>query len=88
MHSVDRVSALEKLVAQYEKSRMDFAAIQEELRTLPASPKLDDMLAANAETLASVERMLAMTRERLHRERLIRAANAAMANGHREAFAS
>ena len=87
MPALDRVKALEKLVAQYEKSRMDFAAVQEELRTLPASPKLDEMLTANAETLASVERMLEMTRERLHRERLMRAANSAVPGG-QEAFAS
>jgi hypothetical protein len=76
MPPIDRVAALEQAIAKYEKSRMDFAAVQEELRTLPASPRLDEMLTANAETLASVERMLAMTRDRLRRERELRTTTA------------
>jgi hypothetical protein len=66
-----RILALEKLVAKYEKSRADFMAIQEELRTLTPSVKLDEVLAANIATLASTERMLGMTRERLERERAL-----------------
>lgn len=69
-----RITALEQLVAKYEKSRLDFTAIQDELRNLPSTIRLEEVLKANADTLASTERMLAMTRERLQRERALEAA--------------
>ena len=69
-----RITALEQLVAKYEKSRQDFTAIQGELRNLPSTVRLVEVLQANADTLASTDRMRAMTRERLQRERSLEAA--------------
>jgi hypothetical protein len=64
-----RVAALEKLVAQYEKALTDFAAINEELRTLPLSQRLAEVLELNEKSIATTTRLLEVARERLDRER-------------------
>jgi hypothetical protein len=65
----DRIAALERLVANYEKSLGDFTVINEELRSLPASPRLTEIIALNETTIASTTRLLDTARERLARER-------------------
>ena len=64
-----RVRALEHLVSKYEKSLTDFTAIQEELRTLPPSQRLAEILDLNESTIASTARLLECARSRLERER-------------------
>lgn len=63
-----RIEALEKLVRKCEQSCADLAAIQEELRTLPATETLQQALRLNTETLNGAHRMLNMARQRLERE--------------------
>ena len=65
----ERLAALERLVANYEKSLGDFTAINEELRTLPSTPRLTEIIALNETTIASTTRLLESARERLARER-------------------
>lgn len=65
-----RVVALSHLVAQYEKSLANFAAINEELRTLPPSQRLAEIIELNEVTLASTARLLESARTRLAREQV------------------
>ena len=60
-----RQRALEHAVRQYEKSLESLTAINEELRTLPPSARLNDILELNQMALRTTTRMLAGARERL-----------------------
>lgn len=66
-----RVAALVNLVAQYEKSLANFTAINEELRTLPPSQRLAEIIELNEVTLASTARLLDSARTRLAREHAV-----------------
>lgn len=76
-----RLQALEKLVAKYQKSLEDFAAINEELHTLPRSERLAEIIALNETTIESTHRLLQTARSRLERERQHRAPGGTAARG-------
>jgi hypothetical protein len=64
-----RIRALERAVAKYQTSLENFAAIREELRRLPPSDRLSEILHLTEETLRSTEQLARNAAERLARER-------------------
>lgn len=66
-----RIATLENLIARYEKSIADLAAIEEELRSLPSSATLEETRHLNRETRESIQRALIVARRRLEREILL-----------------
>ena len=59
---------VEELIARYEKSLADFRAINDELRTLPPSDRLTEILELNEGSMSSTARLLDSARQRLRRE--------------------
>jgi hypothetical protein len=70
----DRISALENTVAKYQKTLEDLTVLHEELRRLPQSQRLNDVIELNQETLKTSRRLLETARIRLERERGVSAA--------------
>ncbi len=68
-----RIRTLEELVARYEKSLADFNVINDELRTLPSSDRLTEILQQNENSMLSTQRLLDCARQRLARERALEA---------------
>jgi hypothetical protein len=75
-----RLAALRKLIARYEKTLADYTAIDEEIRSLPASATLDEALRVNQEIRYGARRALDLARERLGREQRADAASPAGVN--------
>ena len=70
-----RIRTLEELVTRYEKSLADFNVINEELRTLPPSDRLTEILEMNENSMHSTLRLLECARQRLARERALQTAS-------------
>ena len=68
MQKDQRVAALERLIHQYEKSRTELMRLDEELRASTASDDIEDILAVNADAIASITRSLHVAYTRLERE--------------------
>lgn len=67
--SSEREAALMRLVKKHEQSLMSLMAIQEELRTLPGSATLEDLIRVNVELATTTKRALELARDRLRVER-------------------
>jgi hypothetical protein len=82
-----RIRALESAVARYRRSLENFAAIHEELRRLPPSERLTEILDLTTATLRSTEQLARTAEERLVRERQLES-GAILAETPSGAFAS
>ncbi len=80
-----RLHALELAVRQYEKSLESLTAINDELRTLAPSTRLNDILEANQMALRTTTRMLDGARERLAHESATRVELMAGSGSHQPA---
>jgi hypothetical protein len=67
-------TVLEKLIHQYEQSLMDLMALQEELRSLPANGRAQDLIRQNVEIAALTKDALGIARLRLERQQQLNAA--------------
>lgn len=72
-----KLDTLTLAVERYQRSLENLAAINEELRTLPPSARVADILDLNEQTLETTRRLLETAQERLHLEQQRDAALAA-----------
>ena len=63
-----KLEVLQSAVDRYQRSLENLTAINEELRTLPPSERLSDILEMNEQTLRTTQRLLESARERLQKE--------------------
>ncbi len=66
-----RLATIEALVAQYEKSLEQLAALQQKLRALPPTVRVAETLAQNEKAVASTRRLLDLARSRLALEKSV-----------------
>jgi len=64
-----RIKALEHAVAKHQRTLEDLTVLNEELRRLPPSDRLADVLELNEQTIRTSQRLLDSARMRLERER-------------------
>lgn len=69
-----RIHTLESAVARYQKSLDNFVTIHEELRRLPPSERLAQILELSEGTLRTTAQLVANARDRLERERKVSSA--------------
>ncbi len=58
-------ASLQQMIARYERTLQEFAAIEEELRLLPPSPALAEAIRHNTEARTALNRALAIAKGRL-----------------------
>lgn len=63
-----KLDTLTIAVERYQRSLENLAAMNEELRTLPPSEKLTDILEMNEQTMTTTRRLLEAAQTRLRRE--------------------
>lgn len=63
-----KLDTLKIAVERYQKSLENLTAMNEELRTLPPSERLSDILEMNEQTMRTTRRLLETAQERLARE--------------------
>jgi hypothetical protein len=64
-----KIKALEHTVAKHQKTLEDLTVLNEELRRLPPSDRLSDVIELNEQTIHLSQRLLESARMRLDRER-------------------
>jgi hypothetical protein len=69
--STPRIKALEHAVAKHQKTLEELTVLNEELRRLPPSDRLMDVIELNEQTIKTSQRLLESARDRLERERTL-----------------
>jgi len=86
--STAKIKALEHTVSKHQKTLEDLTVLNEELRRLPASDRLVDVIELNEQTIALSRRLLESAEMRLRREREVSNPPFAMAFAQNAAEAS
>jgi len=76
----DAIDTLERHLEKCEAALTEFSAIDAQLRDQPLTPQVGDMIRINRDTIASMERSMALIRLRLATARALADSRAAVPN--------